>query len=332
MRAVEVVAPHRMQIVDKPIPEPAPGQVRVRVHWAGVCGTDYSLIGGKLAFARYPMVPGHEFSGRISAVGEGVSLAVEQPVTINPILSCRKCAACLKGDIHHCDQTAVLGVAAMAGGFADQVVVPADAIRVLPQGLPMDAGAMAEPVAVAVQVARVAGVRSGDRVAVIGAGNIGLLVLQMAALYGASRVAITDPVVPRLRVAQSLGAEVLEAGRDADSFDVVIDGVGRRDTLVAAVRLAARGGRIVVYGVPTENDAPLPMLDMFRKDLRVAFARLYPASFDEALAVLRGGKIDWNAIVTHRVALEAMPEAVAAVTSDPAAGIKILVRVNEADA
>jgi L-gulonate 5-dehydrogenase len=325
MRAIEVTAPHQLHVTERPMPEPGDGQVRIHVDWAGVCGTDYSLIAGKLTFAKYPIVPGHEFSGRISAVGTNVdALSVGQPVTINPILSCRKCPACLRGEINHCEQTAVLGVAGTPGGFADEVVVPADAVRLLPADLPLDAAAMTEPMAVAVRVLRSAGVKAGDKVGIIGAGNIGLLVVQTAFAFGAASVGITDPVASRLEVARKLGAVDLD---DAGGYDVLIDGVGKPETLATCVKLARRGGSIAIYGVPTLEQASLPMLDMFRKDLRIAFTRLYPADFDEAIALLHEGKVDWGAVVTERVGLEGLPEAVAGIMSDPSSGIKILVKV-----
>jgi 2-desacetyl-2-hydroxyethyl bacteriochlorophyllide A dehydrogenase len=327
MRALEVVAPYELRVTQKPVPDVTPGQVRIRVRWAGVCGTDYSLIAGKLTFARYPIVPGHEFSGRISAVGEGVEWRIGQPVTINPILSCRACQACLRGDIHHCEKTAVLGVAGTPGGFADEVVVPADAVRLLPADLPMDAAAMTEPVAVVVRVIRSAGVQAGDRVAILGAGNIGLLALQMAFLHGATHVSVSDPVAARMDVARKLGAAPLRPEEDAGQFDAVIDGVGTPETLALCVRLARRGGSIAVYGVPAQEQPTVPVLEMFRKDLRLTFTRLYPADFTEAIETLR--RLDWSAIVTHRVTLEDLPDAVSRVMADPASGIKILARISE---
>lgn len=326
MQAVEVVAPYQLQVIEKPVPEADADQVRIRVHWAGVCGTDYSLIGGKLTFARYPIVPGHEFSGRISAVGAGAPFVVGQPVTINPILSCRQCAACLRGEIHHCEQTAVLGVAGVPGGFAEEVVVPAYTVRALPDDLPLDAGAMTEPVAVAVRVIRSAGVQPGDRVAVLGAGNIGLLVVQAAFAAGAAVVAVTDPIASRMTVARELGADTLVTA-SVGQFDAVIDGVGTPETLALAVRLARRGGSIAVYGVPAQEQASLPMLDLFRKDLRVAWSRLYPADFSAALDLLCSGRLNWQAVVTHRVGLAELPDAVNRVMADPSSGIKIMVRI-----
>jgi len=329
MRVLEVTAPRELHTTEKALPSPAAGEVRIRVAWAGVCGTDYSLIAGKLTFARYPIVPGHEFSGFISAVGAGVDLREGQRVTINPVLSCRKCPACLRGEINHCEQTAVLGVAGTPGGFADEVIVPADTVRLLPPTLALDAAALIEPVAVAVQVVRESAVKPGDKVAVLGSGNIGLLVLQVARIYGAEVVAVSDLVTRRLQAAQRLGAEILKPDAEEGRYDVVIDGIGLPETVASAARLARRGGRIGVYGVPSQPTAMLPFLDAFRKDLRIAFIRLYPASFDEAITLLDENRIDLAPVVSHRVSLEQLPETILAVMSDPSSGIKILTHVND---
>jgi threonine dehydrogenase-like Zn-dependent dehydrogenase len=218
-------------------------------------------------------------------------------------------------------------VAGTPGGFADEVIVPADAVRVLPADMPLDAAAMTEPTAVVVRVAHSAGIKPGDQVAILGAGNIGLLLLQMVFICGAARVAITDPIASRMVVARQLGAVDLLPDESAGQFDVVIDGVGIPETFALCVKLARRGGRVAVYGVPSQEQPALPMLEMFRKDLQVAFTRLYPADFDEAISLLHQARFNWQAIVTQRVTLEQLPTAVKSVMADPASGIKILVDV-----
>ena len=331
MRALEVVGPRQVRIADRPLPDPGPGEVRIRVHWAGVCGTDYSLIGGRLVFAKYPVVAGHEFSGRVSAVGEGGNLQLGQAVTVNPVLSCQQCDACRRGDIHLCASAAVLGVAGTPGGFADEVVVPAYTVRCLPGDLSLEVAALSEPTAVAVRAARTAGIRTGDRVAILGAGSLGLLVLQVARVLGAAHVAIADPVGSRMRIALSLGGSELVLGKGAGAFDAVIDGVGTPETMQRAVELTRRGGAIVVYGVPQQERSELPVQEMFRNNLRLGFARLYPADMSEAIGMLQKGDVDWSAIVTHRVAFEDLPATIALVMADPGAGIKVLAHIAESE-
>ncbi len=331
MRALEVVGPQQVRIAERPLPDPGPREVRIRVHWAGVCGTDYSLIGGRLVFAKYPVVAGHEFSGRISAVGEGANLQLGQPVTVNPVLSCQQCDFCRRGDIHLCASAAVLGVAGTSGGFADEVVVPAYTVRRLPEDLSLEAAALSEPTAVAVRVARSAGIGTGDRVAILGAGSIGLLILQVARVLGATYVAITDPVGSRMRIALGLGGSELVLGKGTGEYDVVIDGVGTPETMQRAVELTRRGGAIVVYGVPRQERSELPVQEMFRNNLRLGFARLYPSDLSEAIAMLQKGDVNWNAIVTHRVALEDLPATIASVMADPGAGIKVLAHIAETE-
>ena len=331
MRALEVVGPRQVRIAERPLPDPGPMEVRIRVHWAGVCGTDAALIGGRLVFAKYPVVAGHEFSGRVSAVGEGANLQIGERVTVNPVLSCQQCDACRRGDIHLCHRAAVLGVAGTPGGFADEVVVPAYTVRRLPEDLSLEAAALCEPTAVAVRAARGAGIRPGDRVAILGAGSIGLLLLQVAKVLGATSVAIADPVGSRMRIALGLGAAELVLGKGAGDYDVVIDGVGTPETMRRAVELTRRGGAIVVYGVPPQERLELPVQEMFRNNLRLEFTRLYSSDMSEAIAMLQKGEVNWNAIVTHRVAHEDLPATIASVMADPEAGVKVLVHIAEAE-
>jgi 2-desacetyl-2-hydroxyethyl bacteriochlorophyllide A dehydrogenase len=331
MRALEVVGPQKVRITERALPDPGPKEVRIRVHWAGVCGTDFSLIGGRLVFAKYPVVPGHEFSGRVSAVGEGTDLPLGQPVTVNPVLSCQECDFCRRGDIHLCASAAVLGVAGTPGGFADEVVVPAYTVRRLPEDLSLETAALSEPTAVAVRVARRAGIRAGDRVAILGAGSLGLVTLQIARVLGASDVAIADPVGSRMRIALGLGGSELALGTGTGEYDVVIDGVGAPETIQRAVELTRKGGAIVVYGVPQLERFDLPIQEMFRNNLLLGFARLYPADMSEAITMLQKGDVNWNAIVTHRVALEDLPATIASVMADPGAGIKVLAHIAETE-
>jgi 2-desacetyl-2-hydroxyethyl bacteriochlorophyllide A dehydrogenase len=331
MRVLEVVAPNHIQLAERPTPVPGPGQVRIRVHWAGVCGTDLAVISGKSVFARYPVVAGHELSGRIAAVGEGVDLRPGLPVTINPVLSCQRCEACRRGDIHLCADAAVLGVAGTDGGFADELIVPAYVVRELPEDLSLEAAALCEPTAVAVRAARCAEIKPGDRVAILGAGSLGLAIVQIARVLGAARVAVTDPVRSRVQIALGLGASELTAGEGAGDFDVVIDGVGAAETMQRAVELAHRGGTLAVYGVPNVSRLEIPVQQLFRNNLNLRFSRLYPADMSEAISLLRRGDVTWDAIVTHRVALEDLPATIAALMADPGIGIKVLARIAGSD-
>lgn len=334
VKALRVSAPHQFSVVDLPRPPLGPEQVRVRVHQVGVCGTDLSLVAGKLPFARFPIVPGHELAGEIAEAGPGSSFAVGTRVTANPLQHCGHCPACLAGDIHYCPEVAVLGVVRRDGAFAEEVILDDAMVRVLPDDLSFEEGAMIEPVVIAERTVVRGQVQPGDAVAVLGAGNIGLLVLQVARLAGAGRVLVSDVLDYRLNLARRLGADLtvnvaqgdlVEAGREAGGFEVVIDGVGNQQSISQSIQLCKPGGRVVVYGVPPQGELALPILDAFRKDLSIHISRLYPHSFDAGIALLQRRDLDLEAVITTRVPLAQAPEAIRNLSERRGEMIKILI-------
>ena len=334
MKALRVTAPHQFSVVDLPRPSLGPGQVRVRVHQVGVCGTDLSLVAGKLPFARFPIVPGHELAGEITEAGPGSSFAVGTRVTANPLQHCGHCPACLAGDIHYCPEVAVLGVVRRDGAFAEEVILDDAMVRLLPDDLSYEEGAMVEPVVIAERTVARGQVQPGDAVAVLGAGNIGLLLIQVARLAGAGRVLVSDVLDYRLELAQRLGADLtvnvsqrdlVEAGREAGGFEVVIDGVGNQQSISQSIQLCNPGGRVVVYGVPPQGDLALPVLEAFRKDLSLHISRLYPRSFDAGIALLQRRQLDLETVITTRIRLAQAPEAIRDLGERRGEMIKILI-------
>jgi 2-desacetyl-2-hydroxyethyl bacteriochlorophyllide A dehydrogenase len=339
MRALQVKEPYEMEIVDLPRPELGPGQVRVRVRQVGVCGTDLSLVTGKLPFARYPIVPGHELAGEIIEVGPSSEFEVGDRVTANPILHCGHCAACQAGNVHYCEDTAVLGVVNRNGAFAEEVVLDDDMIWVLPDDLNFEEGAMAEPAVIADRTVRRGSVQPGDTVAVLGAGNIGLLLIQVARIMGAAKVMVTDLLEYRLDIARTIGVDLaldvakddlVQAGREAfGGFDVMIDGVGLQETIVQGIQLCKPGGRIVVYGVPQGGDLAIPVLDGFRKDLTIHTSRLYPRSFAAGLELLQSGQLALEPMITTRVSLGEAPQVLRDLSEKRGKMVKILIHTQE---
>lgn len=335
MKAIQVSGPGSMSVVDLPRPDLEPLQVRVKVHRVGVCGTDLSLLAGKLPFARYPIVPGHELAGEIVETGSDSDLEVGVRVTANPLEHCGHCPACEAGEIHYCKDVAVLGVVRRNGAFAEEVVLDGSMVQELPPTLSYDDGAMAEPVVIAERTVRRGTVGEGDVVAVLGAGNIGLLLIQVARLAGAEKVVVTDVLEYRLAMARRLGVDLalnpteedLETvGADAfGGFDVVIDGVGTEQTLGQSIQICRPGGRIVVYGVPAQGNFAVPLLDAFRKDLSIHTSRLYPRSYRAGLELLEGGQLDLETLITTRVALAEVPSALQDLSERRGEMLKILI-------
>jgi L-gulonate 5-dehydrogenase len=329
MRALLLNSPGNLQLTELPSAPLAPGQVRLRIEKVGVCGSDYSSIAGKLPFTRFPIVPGHEASGRVLE-SLSADFAPGDRVVIHPILCNRQDPVFAAGEVHHSDSTEVLGVVSRNGAYAEETVVEDYMLRRMPEGLDYETAAMVEPVAVAVRALERGGLREGDRVLVIGAGNIGLLLIQVARALGASYVAVTDVVPARLELAAKLGVDEAIDVREGfparleKCFGLVIDGVGDEASVKDAIGACVRGGRIVVYGVPP-TEIRLPMKAAFAKDLVLATSRLYDADFSVALRLIAEGKVRATDLITHRVSLEDAPAALARIMSGAEPAIKVMI-------
>jgi L-gulonate 5-dehydrogenase len=331
MKALLLKAPRQLELSDLPRPGLLDHQVRVRIDKVGVCGSDYSSVAGKLPFTRYPIVPGHEASGEVLEAGEQTDWKPGDRVLIHPILGDRRDPVFAKGEVHHSDSTEVLGVVSRNGAYAQETVVEDYMLRKIPDGMPYELAAMVEPVAVAVRAVQRGDMRPGDRVLVLGAGNIGLLVIQVARTLGAGRVVVTDLLPARLALARQLGADDAIDVRTGfpksqleKQFDIVIDGVGSEESVQDALLACARGGRIVVYGVP-KGDIVWALKVAFSKDVTLATSRLYDADFSLAIRLMAEGKIDTKDIITHRITLEEAPALIFRVLDGGEQAIKIMI-------
>src|SRR5215467_1633223 len=289
VKALVFTAPGRVELLDVPEPDPAPGEAVVQVRAAGICGSE--LHGARRpGFRTPPLIMGHEFAGT-GAGGE--------PVVVNPILSCGRCAECRGGLRHVCRQREIIGVH-RAGGFAERVAVPASALRPVPPGLPWEAAALIEPAANAVHAwnraggALGAGRAQGTRVAVIGCGAIGLLCAATALSGGAGRVEATDLSPARLAAAQRLGAEVADPGLEGE-YDVVIDAVGSAATRAASVQHQRPGGTAIWLGL-ADSEPGFDASALVRSEKRVLGSFAYDdEEFAQATAMIREWDLAWAA-------------------------------------
>jgi L-iditol 2-dehydrogenase len=260
MKQAVMVEPGIITFGDVPKPAPGKGQVLIRVHRIGVCGSDVHVRHGKHPFTPYPVIQGHEFSGIIEAVGKNVAkLRPGLKVTATPQEVCGKCPPCRRGDYHICDILKVRGFQA-PGCAQEWFVTEADKVVPLPASFSFEQGALVEPVAVAVHSTARAGRLAGRRVAVLGAGPIGNLVGQVARARGA-KVLITDVSASRLKVAAACGLKSVSNASEeplakaaartfgAKGFDVAFECAGAEAALDQAVSAIAKGGTIVAVGV-----------------------------------------------------------------------------------
>lgn len=276
MKALLLAAPSRLDYVDFPDPQPAAGEVLLRIRACGICGSDIHGWDGSSGRRRPPLIMGHEASGEIVALGPGVpDWRTGERVTFDSTISCGECAYCRQGHVNLCDNRRVVGVAPadyrQHGAFAEYLALPARGLVRLPDELSFEQAAMVEPVSIAVHAVQRVKIRPDDTAVVVGAGMIGLLVIQALRWAGAQRVIAVDLVDSRLALARELGAthalrsdavdvaaEVarLTAGRGAD---VAFEVVGITATVNLALQVLRRGGSAVLVGnlAPTTKDFPL---------------------------------------------------------------------------
>jgi L-iditol 2-dehydrogenase len=253
-RSLVVEAPGAHVLIVGDTPAPGSGEVAVRVVAAGICGSDRELLDGTRPepFVTYPIVPGHEWAGVVAATGPGVDPRLAgRSVVGEGFRNCQVCDRCREGAANLCsagyDETGFT----RPGAFAEFLVLPARLLHLLPEDADLRAAALLEPAAVAAAAVRAARVEPGERVAVIGAGTLGALCLQLLRLRSPAELVASDPRHGRRETALACGATRVETGMLAPAaYDVVIETAGAVGTAAIAAGLARRGGRIVLTGIP----------------------------------------------------------------------------------
>jgi L-iditol 2-dehydrogenase len=322
-----------LDVVERPVPAPRPGWVRLAVRSAGICGTDLHFYRGSFP-SPAGLLPGHEVGGVVDLPGEGVEMAAGTPVAVEPLVTCGRCAHCLTGNYNRCPQRQLLGVSGR-GGLAQYMTAPAASLHPLPEGVPPEAGSLVEPLAVCVRGTRLAEVGLGMRVLILGAGSIGLLCIVTARAAGAAEVHVTARHDGQRAMARALGADGVygsaeEAARELGerAIDAVIETVGgKATTLAEAVRLVRPGGTIAMLGV-FDGDTSLPGLDFSLKEVRLVGSNCYgragaTSDFAVAVGLLRAHLPDLQALVTHRFPLERINEAFATAADKSTGSIKV---------
>jgi threonine dehydrogenase-like Zn-dependent dehydrogenase len=321
LRAIVVERPGSFRVDTVPDPVPRPAEVVVRVDCCGICGTDLHILAGEFPPTPYPITPGHEFAGEVVARGTDVArgdarlpdLPEGTRVAVDPSLFCGWCRMCRSGRDNLCENWAAIGDT-VNGAFAEYVAVPAVNAYRLPRGIDGQRGAMAEPLACAVHGLRRLGPVVGDAVVVIGAGTMGLLLLQLLLHAGAGHVAVVDRVSSRLDVARKLGAAqaVTDAGElGAARFTVAVDATGAPAAIEAAVGLLERGGRMLVFGVSAAGATiAVSPFRVYNDELTILGSMAILRSFGDAVSLLAAGAVDPGPLLAEPLPLERFGEAV----------------------
>jgi len=322
---------------DVPPPKAAPGQAVIKIIRTGICGSDIHAYHDKHPFVPLPVVPGHEFSGTIAELGEGVTgLAVGDKVTVMPQLFCMECRNCKAGRYNICTKLKVIGCQ-VPGSAQELLAVDAKLILKLPVAMTFDQGAMLEPIAVGIHACNRAGGVYGKRVIVQGAGTIGNLTAQAAKAMGAESVLITDLSEPRLALAKrcridhavnvsttDLATEI-EKIWGPDGADVIIECVGIANTIQQAINIARKGTDIVVAGV-FEDMSTVDMGLVQDKELSLIGTLMYiKEDWLKAIEYVSEGTIILEPLMSAHFPLAAMAEAFAYIQNNPDTAIKVLI-------
>jgi threonine dehydrogenase-like Zn-dependent dehydrogenase len=301
MKALVWLGARKMRIQEVPDPRPQEHEVLLRVDMTSICGSELSGYLGESSLRRPPLIMGHEFCGTIVDVAPDVtSVAVGQHVTVNPTIPDGDCPLCRSGRQNLCLTRSIIGVH-RPGAFAEYVAVPAGACHSIPAGLDHSSGALIEPAACAIRVIEVGRVSLGTSVLVIGAGPVGLMIVQAARSAGAERVVAVDTNPRRLEMARAFGASdtiepgdglVDEQARQLTAglgCDVAVDAVGMAVTRRQAIASVRRGGRVVLFGLH-EDDTAVPGNLIVRSEIEVLGAFTYTlANFETAVAMVTHG-------------------------------------------
>lgn len=315
MRAVIFESAGRVALKTVPCPDPPPDGVLIRVKACGLCGTDVHLYRGEFP-AQYPLIPGHEFAGVIAEVGSQVKgWRVGERVIADPNIACGECYFCRIGQPNHCLQHAAVGVT-QDGAFAEFVAVPARNVYRIGENLSFEEAAMVEPLSCVVYGLHRLDLQSGDQVLIMGAGPIGLLLLQGCRYGGAASVTIVDIDPARLQLAQSLGAtqtalpaEVERLHEEAPyGYDAVVDATGVPSVVESCLRYVKSGGKLLLFGVcPEGSKISISPFEIYRRDIQIIGTFALRHSFDPALALIQNGVVRVKPLLRPMLALDEIP-------------------------
>ncbi|WP_067936028.1 zinc-dependent alcohol dehydrogenase family protein [Alicyclobacillus kakegawensis] len=316
MKAVVVHAPHRASVETVPYPVPGPGEVTIQVKACGICGTDYHIFEGEF-LSPYPIIPGHEFSGVVHELGDGVSeLAVGDRVTVDPTLYCGSCDRCLTNRFNQCRNWGALGNTT-DGAMAEFVKVPVKNVVKIPDTMSYGEGAFIEPVACVVHGMNRLQVQVGDRILLFGAGAMGLQLVQALAHAGASELVVVDVDQKKLDLALSMGATrgVLASEAPAilteaypDGFDVVVDVTGIPQVIEQEFNYMGPTAKFLQFGVAPQTSAiQVNPFRVYNKDWTIIGSMAINNTFIPAFRWVKEGRIQVKPLITHTVALEEVP-------------------------
>ncbi len=326
MHAAEITAPGATRLIETDVPTPAPDEVLIQVRRAGICGTDLHILHGVYQ-ATYPLIPGHELSGEVVAVGDAVRyFEIGDRVTADPNIFCNRCENCQRGQPNQCLDWHGVGIT-RSGGFAEYVTVPEGNVFSIGD-MAFEDAAFIEPLACVVWGIHVVRPRVGDRALVFGAGPMGCLVMQNLRAAGVTDVTVVDRYEARLATARALGADRALLADEVTpeammrvaplGFEVVVDATGVPAVIDRTFAYARARGTVWLFGVaPTDATATFNPYEVFRRDLRIVGSYAVNKTFHESIALLASGAVEVGPLLSHSLALSEFEEGMRIAEHDP---------------
>lgn len=326
MKAARIELPGVANVIETDPPTPAYNEVLIQVQSAGICGTDVHIFRGEYE-ADYPLTPGHEFSGIVTAVGKGVhDFKIGDRVTADPNIPCGRCEFCQRNQPNQCRNLAAIGVT-RDGAFAEYVLAPEDNVFSI-GNMPFTTATFVEPLACVIWGLKRVQVQPGDHALVFGAGPMGCLILQALQKSGTATVTVTDVAPRRLEIAEQLGAtQVLIPSADQvrqlkdysrEGFDLVVDATGIPAVIEQGVYVTRPRGKLWIFGVtPKGAMVSLPSYEIFRKDLSIIGSFAVNRTFQESINLLESGAIRVEPLISHVLPLDDFAEGLEIAQHDP---------------
>ncbi len=347
MLAARTVKERTIELTDREQPVAGPHGVRMAVGYAGICGSDIHVYRGEFApRVKFPATQGHEFAGTVLEVGEKVThFKPGDRVCVDPIISCRRCPACLAGHYNACRSLKLIGID-IDGAFASQVVADEEQCFHVPDSISDRDAALVEIFSIGMHATTMARIDPGDKVVVLGAGRVGLSVLQNLALTAAEKVAVVDISDHKLRLAESFGAALtvnalredavaaiadftggLGADRVIECIGEAVDGAaGGKAPLAQAVEMVRNAGRITVLGQgPVQYGIPWKLLVW--KEATIQCSRVSRGEYPRVIAMMAAGRYRTDPFVSAEFPLEKAAEALALVDREPPDIVKVMLKV-----
>ena len=304
LKALQITKPHELKMVTLERPEPGPGEVLIKVMASGICGTDIHILEGEYVGA-YPVIPGHEFSGVVEQAGQAVSrIKVGDKVAVEPNIACDNCSYCLNNQQNFCENWQGVGVT-LPGGMAEYVIAPEKAVFDIGE-LEFEEGAFVEPLSCVLHGVQKTCIRLADRVVILGAGPIGILLLQAVNVQGAHSVTVVELDQARAELAQTVGADQIYRSMDGlpkDAFEVVIDATGVIPVMKRTPEFTRKGGKILLFGVPPKTNIEFDAFTLFLKGLTILTSYTSVRNSLQAIDLLKNKRINVKPLISHRLPL-----------------------------